>query len=1054
MRQNSMNWIFALAMGAVVGTAAAAEPAVVWQVGVKDGTGNEFALAPTGYAEFLKQDFGWEDKFFLVGHSDPKKDIPYVLPGIVDSWAGSGAPAGDRAQQVNLLFDVADCGHAGTRAPTKPNGSEWKLVVDFADVHSQRPPLVKVRVNGRTRKFKLPAGSGGDATVMKGDFSKAKPYALEIPLEADEIRLGANEVMITALEMSWAIFDDIRLEGPKGAKLVTGHRGAYIRGIAAAKRLVGGAQPLVVNVEHLAGTPEVKVELDGKVILAERIEEGAYALEAPMPAVTGNVESKYRVLVDGRVAREGKVMRSARVERGVADYVDTRMGTGHSRWMLAPGPWTPFSMVKLGPDNQGYCWQGGYETVIESVGCFSHIHEWTMAGFGTMPVTGELKTKIGDPSEIAGHADGYRSYIDKATEVCKAGYYAVTLADYGIRAELTQTDRCGFQRYTYPAGARPRVMLDFMLPAEYRFVLGACKVEKKGARRIEGTVRHIVKGAWAGRNQEYTVNFVAEFDRDIDTFGGWENDARWDGTAKTADAPKNFGCWAEFKQNGADATVVQLRTAISYVDLAGAAKNLETEVVKPFGWDFAKVRAANEATWNNLLGRVEIKTNDAREKKRFYTNLYRAFCERNTFNDVDGRWMDPLDRVAKLDDPDARAMGCDAFWNTFWNLNQVWNLVGPEWAARWTKSQMAMYNAAGWLAKGPAGMKYIPVMVAEHEIPLMVSTWQMGIHAYDPQKLLEAFVKMQTTPDQDVGVGHAGNRKLVPYLKHHYVPSEVRGFSNSMEYSFDDWCVGQFAEAIGAKEVAKTFGERGYWWKNAVNRESGYCHLRNAKGEWAKNLDPFRSGGWGQYTEGNAWQLTYFVPQDVPALVEWIGRDRFVSRLKWGFEQSDPFRYNAPNEAYEKYPVVQGNQQSMHFAFLFNWAGEPSETQKWSRRILSRFYGYGDGNAWLGDEDQGQMSGWMVMAAMGLFQTDGGCRVEPRYEIGSPLYPEVKLNLGGRYGRGETFTIKARNASRHNMYVRKATLNGKELDSFLVPAKAVLAGGTLELEMASTPKAK
>ncbi len=1025
------------AVAAVVAGGASAD--VVWQIGTKDGTGNEFALAPGGYADFLNKDFGWEDKWFLVGTSDPKADIPYALPSIRDYWGGSSHGSGDRTHQVNILFDLAEA-----------RAGDWTLVIDFACVHSREPPVLKVRVNGTSRKFKLAKGVGGDETIFKGDFSKAKPVELRIPLAAGEIRTGANEVMLTSIEGSWVLFDDIRLEGPSGTKLVTGHRGAYVRRVEAGAYLVQGSQPLLVDVEHLAGKPEVRVVLDGETILRQRVEKGAYSLEAPMPAVPAARESVYKVFVDDALARAGRVHRTPQRERGVAGYVDTRMGTGHSRWMLAPGPWTPFSMVKLAPDNERARWQGGYEVTLESVGCFSHIHEWTMAGFGTMPVTGPLKTKVGDPSERRGHANGYRSYVDKATEVCEAGYYAVTLTDYGIRAELTQTDRCGFQRYTYPAGAKPRVMLDFKIPAEYDYTLGDCTVEKVSGSRIEGSIRQNSRKAWGGCDQCYTVHFVVEFDREIVAFGGWASNQAWQGEKQQVRKPKNFGCWAEFAPD-AKGTVVQLRTAISYVDRAGAANNLATEVVKPFGWDFEKVRAANVATWNDLLGRVKITTNDAREKRRFYTNLYRSFCERNTFNDVDGRWIDPLDRPAKLDDPDARTMGCDAFWNTFWNLNQVWNLVGPEWSARWTKSQMAMYNAAGWLAKGPAGMKYISVMVAEHEIPLMVSTWQMGIRAYDPQKLLEAFVKMQTTPARRVGGGYAGNSNLRHYLKHRYMPSDVRGFSNSMEYSFDDWTVGQFAQAIGAEKEAKTFGERGYWWKNAVNRESGYCHLRNAKGEWAKNLDPFLAGGWGQYTEGNAWQLTFFVPQDVPALVEWIGRDRFLKRLEWGFEQSCPLRYNAPNERFERYPVGHGNQQSMHFAFLFNWAGEPWKTQKWSRSILERYYGYGNANAWLGDEDQGQMSAWLVMASLGLFQTDGGCRVEPIYEIASPLYEESVIDLGGRYGRGKTFTIKAHGASRLNMYVQKAVLNGREITSFKFPAKELLKGGVLELWMDDKP---
>ncbi|MGL5561580.1 MAG: glycoside hydrolase domain-containing protein, partial [Tannerellaceae bacterium] len=190
---------------------------------------------------------------------------------------------------------------------------------------------------------------------------------------------------------------------------------------------------------------------------------------------------------------------------------------------------------------------------------------------------------------------------------------------------------------------------------------------------------------------------------------------------------------------------------------------------------------------------------------------------------------------------------------------------------------------------------------------------------------------------------------------------------------------------------------------------------------------------------------------DVPALAKMIGKQRFIDRLQWGFEASEPWRYNAPNDQYWDFPVVQGNQQSMHFAFLFNWVGEPWNTQRWSRSIIDRYYGSGIANAYLGDEDQGQMSAWFVMAAIGLFQTDGGASAQPVYEIASPLYEKVEIDLGERYGRGKTFTIEAKDASRKNKYVQKAWLNGKELNSFRFPASELLQGGSLVLEMSDKP---
>ena len=471
--------------------------------------------------------------------------------------------------------------------------------------------------------------------------------------------------------------------------------------------------------------------------------------------------------------------------------------------------------------------------------------------------------------------------------------------------------------------------------------------------------------------------------------------------------------------------VVQVRSGISLVSVENAAQNLAAEVTEPFGWDFEAVRRNQVDTWNDLFSRLTVKTNDRLEKVRFYNNMYRAICSRNTWSDVNGQWVSTDGKVHTVADPSEDVMlGCDAFWNTFWNLNQFWNLVTPEWSNRWVNSQLAMYDANGWLAKGPAGMNYIPVMVGEHEIPLIVSAWQMGIRDFDAKKALEASVKMQTTPAQKVFKGFAGNRDLTAYMEHHYVPYDKGRFSNTMEYSYDDWTVGQLAKALGDEETYRTFNDRGYWWRNVISDE-GYCHMRDSKGQWLENFDPFRSGANQHYVEGNAWQLTFFVPQDVPALVEKIGKQRFTDRLLWGFNQDEAWRYNAPNDQYWDHPVVQGNQQSMHFAFLFNYADTPWNTQRWSRSILDRYYGYGIANAYLGDEDQGQMSAWAIMTSIGLFQTDGGCRVDPVYEIASPIFEEVTIDLGERYGRGKKFTVKAHNASRKNIYVQSARLNGR-----------------------------
>lgn len=929
-----------------------------------------------------------------------------------------------------------------------PETDSWKLIIDLLDTHHEFPALFKITINGKSWKYALPKGSGKS---IDGDYSQIKPHTIEIPLNSGVIRKGSNSIALTSLEGSWILFDDIRLMGPDNAELNEVNKSVYLRDVKAADFQTTSpvAQPLLVDIEHLSGHPLLEVKVDGKKILEQRLEKGRYILEAPMPVVKSPKTSHYIISADGAILDKGMIKRAPHNTITLADYIDTRMGTAHSRWMIAPGPWMPFSMVKLSPDNQDSGWQSGYDPSFESIGTFSHIHEWTMAGLGIMPANGPLKTEIGSQSSLVKDANSYRSAIDKTSEETKVGYYKVDLTDYQIKAELTATSRCGFQRYTYPQDKDARVMIDLKIPSEYDYQIVEGSVKQTGARRIEGFSKQLSKNVWsADADQNYTIYFVIEFNKDIKKFGGWHDHTLWETDTMTAHYPQRFGCYAEFDTT--DHPEVMVRSGISYVDMAGASNNLSNEITEPFGWNFEAVRKHQSDSWNNILNRVRIYSNDYREKVRFYTNLYRAFC-RNTFSDADRRWVDAAGNIQKLDDPDAVALGCDAFWNTFWNLNQVWNLIAPEWSSRWVKSQLAMYDANGWLAKGPSGMKYIPVMVGEHEIPLLVSTYQMGIRNYDAEKMFRAIVKMQTTPAQRVANGFAGNRDLETYLQHQYVPADKGRFSNTLEYSYDDWTVSQLAKALGKEEYYRTFSDRGNWWKNAINPATGYAQMRYSNGEWEKNFDPFKSGANHHYVEGNAWQLTFFVPQDVPALTEIIGKKRFIDRLSWGFKASEPWRYNAPGDQYWDFPVVQGNQQSMHFAFLFNWAGQPWQTQQWSRSIIDRYYSFDTSNAYLGDEDQGQMSAWFVMAALGLFQTDGGCNAEPVYELGSPLFEKIKIDLGKHFGRGKQFIIKASNTSRENKYIQSAKLNGKKLNSFKFPAKELLKGGTLELEMGDRP---
>lgn len=1009
----------------------------IWNIGVPDNSTAELALGPDNYKQFLANDFGFEDRYFLIGKTDADQSFSYVLPGPADQWGGTWSTSGWRTHETNILFGIEKL----------PENGKWNLIIDLADNSMHKPPVLKVTINNQTERFQLQAG-GGDSSIV-GNMTNAKEQIFNIPINPGTIHEGGNCITLSILEGSWLLFDHLRLEGPGGVKLIAPNK-LFIRSVQVAsyETDINGTryQPLLVDVEHLSNNPVLTVELDNKEIYSQQLDTARYQLEAPIPVVTDTVNSTYRVLADGKVIQKGNIQRTPQQQQTPAHYVDTQIGTAHSRWMIAPGPWMPFSMVKLSPDNQNAGWQAGYQPTFESVGCFSHIHEWTMGGLGMMPTNGPLKTVVGDEMNPD---SGYRSRIDKLTEEAPLGYYKIKLTDYDILAELTATTHCGFQRYTFPKERdSARVLVDLHIPTEYDYGLEEVSIRKVSDTRIEGFSHQLSKNVWSeDADQEYTLYFVIEFDKPILSMGGWTNNNLQESNFIAGCNLKEAGAWLEFTPG----EIVQSRSGISLVSVANASLNLETEISTPFGWNFAAVRGNQEKIWNELFERITITSSNRLEKIRFYTNMYRALCSRNIWSDVNGEWVSADEKVRRFSNPDDVALGCDAFWNTFWNLNQFWNLITPEWSKRWVNSQLAMYDANGWLAKGPAGMEYIPVMVAEHEIPLIVSAWQMGIRDFDVEKAFQAIKKMQTTLSQKVCGGYAGNRDLGPYLQHKFVPADKGRFSNTLEYAYDDWTVAQLAKSLGKEDDYNVFADRGSWWRNAINPETGYAQIRNSDGSWSSNFDPFRSGANHQYVEGNAWQLTYFVPQDVPALAEAIGKDRFIERLQWGFGASEPWRYNAPNDQYWDFPVVQGNQQSMHFAFLFNWVGKPWLTQQWSRSIIERYYGIGTANAYLGDEDQGQMSAWFIMASIGLFQTDGGCSTKPVYEIGSPLYEKITLNLGNRFGRGENFTIEAKNTSRLNKYVQRAELNGKELTNFCFPASELLKGGSLILEMGPTP---
>jgi predicted alpha-1,2-mannosidase len=733
---------------------------------------------------------------------------------------------------------------------------------------------------------------------------------------------------------------------------------------------------------------------------------------------------------------------AAGAEKSPADYVDPMLGTSSSRWMLYPGPSMPFGMVKLSPDNtDGEGLNAGYEYTVESLSGFGHAHSWGMGSFLTMPTTGELKITPG-PSETPD--EGYRSRYRHDTISAHAGYLTVILDDYDIKAELTATTRVGIQRYTFPESNEARILFDLDIPEGRRSPVNKARVEKVSDTEIQGwAYRYRPKGY-----NEFTLHFVSRFSKPFTSFGGWTGESiQRDTSTIVSDVDQDIGGFVEFSTQAGE--VIQVQTGISLVSLEQARLNLDTETAS-FGMDFDAAHAQAKATWNALMGAIEVSGGSEVDKTKFYTNLYRAYCARTIWSDVNGKYVDMYEKVQQLEDPLSPVYGCDAFWNTFWNLNQLWSLVHPEIANRWAKSLIEINDRGGWLPKGPGGIEYSSIMVASHEIALIVGAYQKGIRNFDVEKAYAACKHNQMEPGRPHPAGgHVGNRQLAPYMELGYVPRNGQ-VSNTLEYAYDDWCVAQFAKALGKMDDYAYFMKRADNYKNVFDSETGYMRPKHADGSWVDGFNPLvkavgKEDNFGNkdYIEGNAWQYTWFVPHDVAGLVALMGREEFNRRLDEGFELSRP--------KFVSQYVNHSNQPNMQAAFLFNHAGEPWKTQKWSRAILSDYYGTGPVDGYPGDEDQGQMGAWFVMTALGLFQMDGGASTRPIYEISSPLFETATIHLDKNYYSGDTFTIRAKNNSPENIYIQSATLNGEALNKPWFYHDELVKGGTLILEMGPEP---
>ena len=381
-------------------------------------------------------------------------------------------------------------------------------------------------------------------------------------------------------------------------------------------------------------------------------------------------------------------------------------------------------------------------------------------------------------------------------------------------------------------------------------------------------------------------------------------------------------------------------------------------------------------------------------------------------------------------------------WGCQWTLFPLWTLVSPDVASSWVHFFLEAAKQGGWIPQAPVNGGYSPVMVAQHQQSLIVSSYQKGIRDFDAEGAFQAIKHDLTTPGiATTGGGFAGDRNLQPYMDLGYVPDEAGPSSNTFEYAYDDWAASQLALALNKTEDYRYFLKRSGNYRNGIDPALKYARRRHRDGSWVEPFDLFHfgtEGGWNGpgFVEEDAWIYTLFVPQDPGGLIRLIGRDEFNRRLEEGFEKGYVDLTNEPN---------------LQAPFLFNYSGKPWLTQKHSRQSMERLYNPDPMSGWVGEEDEGQLSALYVLWAMGLFEMDGGCSVRPYYDLSSPLFDRIVLRLDRHYYGGREFVIEAHNNSPANIYIQSARLNGRPLERAWIRHDEIVAGGRLEFEMGPNP---
>lgn len=748
-------------------------------------------------------------------------------------------------------------------------------------------------------------------------------------------------------------------------------------------------------------------------------------------------------------------------------YANPQIGSVHGRWFFYTPAALPFGMAKLAPHTNAYNSPGawmpcGYDDRHTSIEGFGHFHEFQVGGVVTMPTTGAIKTIPGTQEEPDA---GYRSRFDKESETAKVGYYAVTLKDYNVKAELTATKRVGYHRYTFPKSDAANILFDLGHKQGESSGVDDATAAWVNGNEIEGTiVTYPEYLKFCDPDKRVKMYFAGRLSKNPTTVGSFNDEQVNDGATETSGI--NNGLFATFSTE--ENEVVEMQVGLSFTSIENARLNLETETK---GKSFDEVRSDAKKEWQEMLGRIKVEGKNENDKTKFYTGLYHALLGRGISSDVNGAYPTRTGEIGHipLDDsgqPTHVHFNTDGFWGGFWNLSQLWALAYPEVLSDYVQSNIDFYKYAGWLHDGEAAGTHANGVQTNFQALLMASAYNCDIRDFDIQTGYEAAIKNELDyRNRDFG---SGKYDLSYFVKMGYIPSQDTilsngwvfnfGGSHTLEYAFSSYAVAQFAQSLGKTEDhAKLMKQAGYY-RNLFDSETKFIRPKLPNGEFIADYNPMEP--WRGFQEGNGFQYTWYVPHDIAGLMDLVGEGLFNERLEKQFEESQKTLFGG-GENIDSFSGLakqynHGNQPSLHNSWLFNYSGKPWLTQKWTRAICKEFYGteplhgYGFGQ----DEDQGQLGAWYVMAAMGLFDVQGHTSSEPTFQLGSPVFDKIEIQLNPDYYATNKLTIETENNSAENFYIQSVSLNEKQLDNSWLYREELISKGNLKIVMGQTPNEK